>query len=621
MNNIKQPIFGNWYIEEEIGSGAFGTVYKIMREDFGKRYYSALKVIHIPQDKNESKSLIKELGDKKSVSDYYSNFVQDFAKEIEVMAQLKGNSNIVSFEDHSFIPDEDGIGWTILIRMELLIPFVDYMVDNNITTEDVIRLGIELCTALEICEEKHIIHRDIKPDNIFLSENGRFELGDFGIARELEKTTGGLSKKGTYSYMAPEVYKGEPYNNTVDIYSLGIVMYKLLNHNRAPFMPDYPNPIKYSDREEALRKRMSGDAVSPIKDIPTELSDIVCKACAFNPKDRYASASDMKVALLEYCNGIVTTKKSDVNASESIDYDDEKTSSPFSSDVSTNRIDSKKIADDFAEDEKTSGMFSESNITESEEIDDNEDEKTASCFGDHIISSDENEPENDSCVADEDETVSPFSHKEVKNSDKKSSVLDNVENLVDVAMKSERVSKLVDEAKKIATSDKAKNVTEKIKKVPKDSIWSKVNSIIFPIVAAAVMISSSIYYICDSVYYGFLDATIMADILHYALPIVQSVIVVILSSMAFWNMKVAKKIIFQILLSIASLGLSFEMNSGVYIISIIFATVALICFISSSFIKKNGVKLTFNIIAIITMLLSAYPVWFYILDYLLYGII
>ena len=309
VQGITQPIFGKWKIEEKLGAGAFGTVYKIKRESFGKMYYSALKVIKIPQDEGEIKSLRNELGDDKSVSEYYTNFVQAFAKEIELMSELKGNSNIVSFEDHDFIQNEDGIGWTILIRMELLTPFVDYQSKNELNIKDIIKLGIDICSALESCEKKNIIHRDIKPENIFLSDDGRYELGDFGIARELEKTTGGLSKKGTYSYMAPEIYLGKPYNNTVDIYSLGIMLYKFLNHNRAPYLPKYPHPITFSDREKSLQSRMNGDEIPDIKDIPETLNNVVKKACAFDSKDRYQSASEMKKALNETLNTETATVK------------------------------------------------------------------------------------------------------------------------------------------------------------------------------------------------------------------------------------------------------------------------------------------------------------------------
>ena len=71
----------------------------------------------------------------------------------------------------------------------------------------------------------------------------------------------GLSKKGTYNYMAPEVYRGGAYGFSVDLYSLGLVLYRLLNKNRTPFLPPPPEPISFRDREQALARRMSGEAL------------------------------------------------------------------------------------------------------------------------------------------------------------------------------------------------------------------------------------------------------------------------------------------------------------------------------------------------------------------------
>ena len=75
----------------------------------------------------------------------------------------------------------------------------------------------------------------MKPENIFVSRFGDFKLGDFGIAREQAHTMSNMSKKGTYSYMAPEIYKGEKYDSSIDIYSLGIVLYKLMNQTGCLF--------------------------------------------------------------------------------------------------------------------------------------------------------------------------------------------------------------------------------------------------------------------------------------------------------------------------------------------------------------------------------------------------
>lgn len=294
-------VFGNWTIEGKIGSGAFGTVYKIKREEFGKVYYSAMKVLQIPQDKDEYKRLKSEGMDDASISTYYSQVVQDFISEIELLSSLDGITNIVDYKDH-IIETNGDMGYIIYIKMQLLTPLSDVLLNSDgsvrfMDVEEVIKLGKDMCSALKVCEKRNIIHRDIKIDNIFFSENGDYKLGDFGIAKQLEATQGEMSQKGTLLYMAPEVFKGEKYDKTADIYSLGMVLYRLLNKNRAPFFPNYPDPIRFSDKETANIKRLKGEKIPDIIDISTELNAVLKKACAFNSKDRYKSASEFKAAL------------------------------------------------------------------------------------------------------------------------------------------------------------------------------------------------------------------------------------------------------------------------------------------------------------------------------------
>ncbi|MGI5894882.1 MAG: serine/threonine protein kinase [Candidatus Merdivicinus sp.] len=289
-----EPIFGSWKIVRLIGEGSFGKVFEIQREDFGVTYKAALKAITIPQSQSEVREILSEGMDDESARTYFSSLVKDLVNEFALMSKLKGNSNIVSYENHQVIEHKDGIGWDILIQMELLTPLNSYLQQNPISQQDVIKLGIDLCKALELCQKYNIIHRDIKPENIFISNNGDFKLGDFGVARTAEKTTSGMSKKGTYTYMAPEVYKGEAYGTTVDIYSLGIVLYRLLNGNRMPFLPPAPALITYDDREKALVRRLSGEPLPPPVNAKGRLADVVRKACAFRAADRYSRPEQLR---------------------------------------------------------------------------------------------------------------------------------------------------------------------------------------------------------------------------------------------------------------------------------------------------------------------------------------
>lgn len=286
-----------WKIVEKIGEGSFGKVYKARRTEQGKTFYSAIKVITIPSNAGELSSVRSENPDEQSVKEYFYSLVEECIQEVNTMEYFRGNSHVVSVEDYKVMEYLDDIGWDIYIRMEYLTSFLDYCAGRALTEEDVIHLGIDLCKALEYCQCQNIIHRDIKPENIFVSRFGEFKLGDFGIARELDRTMSGLSKKGTFSYMAPEMYRGETYDARVDIYSLGIVLYKLRNHNRLPFISLKKQLITYRDKEEALNRRMAGEKLPVPAEAGEAFAEVILKACAYDRHDRYESAEEFRMAL------------------------------------------------------------------------------------------------------------------------------------------------------------------------------------------------------------------------------------------------------------------------------------------------------------------------------------
>ena len=287
-------VLGNWTLGRLIGEGSFGRVFEAQREDFGTVYKSAIKIITIPKNEAELKNVRAEGMDDDSVTAYFTGIVEDFLREFELMSKLKGTANVVGYADHTVTRHTNGIGWDIMIRMELLTPLLDSISQNPLDSRAVVKLGTDVCRALELCARFDIIHRDIKPENIFISELGDYKLGDFGIARTVGKTTGNMTKVGTFTYMAPEIHRQSEYGPGVDIYSLGIVMYRLLNDNRAPFLPEYPAPITIGDREEALARRLRGERLPAPKNAGAELAAIILKACAFDPKDRYGDPAQMR---------------------------------------------------------------------------------------------------------------------------------------------------------------------------------------------------------------------------------------------------------------------------------------------------------------------------------------
>lgn len=297
-NDILSNVWPEWHTVKRLGSGSFGIVYEAVRKDSSLESHAAIKVISIPPNESELDSIRSEGLSDEATRTYLQNLVNDFINEIQLMESFKGTQNIVSVEDYKVVEKTDEIGWDIYIRMELLTPLNRYISDKKLSEQEVIKIGIDICTALELCAKKDVIHRDIKPENIFINQFGDFKLGDFGIARKLENATSSLSRKGTPNYIAPEIERGSRYDATVDLYSLGLVLYRFMNNNKLPFLNNdhqLPNP---NERAKAIRRRLDGEPLPFPCDASPEMAQVIMCACDFDPRKRFANAAAMKNALL-----------------------------------------------------------------------------------------------------------------------------------------------------------------------------------------------------------------------------------------------------------------------------------------------------------------------------------
>ena len=294
MEYIKQyePLWGNWYIEEKLGKGGFGSVYKACRNTMLIKEYAAVKMIRRRMEPHEVQLLRRGGLSPAEISRSLDREIRRYKNEISAMLKLKGITEIVSIEDYAIYKTEKG--YDILIRMELLETLDEKMLEHTFSREEVIRLGIDICSALEYCQKKNIIHKDLKPSNIFINSFGRYKLGDFGLAKNIQESLT-MSRSGTTAYMAPEVFRMEKASFDSDIYCLGLTMYELLNHNRLPFLPAYPEFFDYEDQETAISRRLNGEPVPPFhQGSEQNLWNIIKKACSYDRRDRYHTAAELK---------------------------------------------------------------------------------------------------------------------------------------------------------------------------------------------------------------------------------------------------------------------------------------------------------------------------------------
>ena len=287
MPNLEQrlhsyePLWGEWYLGNRLYSGSASAVYELSRQRLDKQLRSVVKVLEINGTPDE-------LGDGLSRA----------MDEIERMEFLRGCPHIVAYLDDTTVvrKNEQGaiIGYDVLIRMEYLTCLSEDIRNGRIFTEpEIENLGRQICAALSSAHMRNIIHRDIKPANLFRSEDGRYLLGDFGVSGEMQDHEPLQTLAGTTAYMAPEVRLGA-YDQRADFYSLGLVLYQLLNNNFLPFIDENST---FSQREAAIRKRLQGTKLPKPQRGAASLRAVIMKATALHPEDRFSTANEMRQAI------------------------------------------------------------------------------------------------------------------------------------------------------------------------------------------------------------------------------------------------------------------------------------------------------------------------------------
>ena len=167
----------------------------------------------------------------------------------------------------------------------------DYIIQNSpLNLHDVIRIMDQILSAMTLAHKHNVIHRDLKPQNILMDKHGNIKIADFGIAVALNQNsiTQTNSALGSVHYMSPEQTRGGLITKQSDIYSLGIILYELITGS-VPFNGDSAVAIALKHAQEPIPSIKEKDAK-----VPQALENVVLKATAKDPRDRYASASAMR---------------------------------------------------------------------------------------------------------------------------------------------------------------------------------------------------------------------------------------------------------------------------------------------------------------------------------------
>ena len=267
-----QPLRG-YRLVERIGEGSFGVVHRALQPQVGRDV--AIKSIH-PDLANDP------------------GFIRRFEREAQLVARLE-HPHVVPLYD--YWRDADGAYLVMrFLRGGSLRQAIEK--DGALPPDQISKTLDQIADALSAAHAQGIVHRDVKPENILLDQEGNAYVSDFGIARDVsEPTTIGSGVLGTSSYLSPEQIRGEPITTRTDVYCLGVLLYEVLTGQRPSLRRSIVSPS-----EGHVDERLPSVLLAR-PELSTAVDDLVARATAENADDRYEDVAALAVAFREALGG------------------------------------------------------------------------------------------------------------------------------------------------------------------------------------------------------------------------------------------------------------------------------------------------------------------------------
>ena len=287
-----RPLWGEWYIGDMLEEDYCGTLHAVTRGKGGPRHSSVIKVCRFPSETLSLKAGSIFKNDTAKISRHFEERLEEIIYRLHLLSSMSNHGSIVNYYDYKIDIPEEGPGRIVIFRKDQVVPFAQYMQDHPTAKGEVIRLGKELCEALSYHLKRGTAQGYLRLENVFVSQEGAFKLGD-----TFEGDLLGGQVPAPPLFAAPEVLLGENFDHTADIYTLGLIMYKLLNEGRLPFMPSPSVKLEPREIKRALAQRVRKRPLPPPTLAGADLGSLVLKACSDEPSRRYTTPLEMKEAL------------------------------------------------------------------------------------------------------------------------------------------------------------------------------------------------------------------------------------------------------------------------------------------------------------------------------------
>ena len=265
-----------------------------MRKNSDDKYI--VKIISVPasQTKLDALLLTGAYPDKNAALAYFKDMADGIADEKKILDNLAQLEGFVSFEDCQIVPMEDETGYDVYLLSEYRLTLERQNAKQPMTQLAAVNLGLDMCAAMSACRRSGYMFVDLKPSNIFVVGDKEYKVGDLGFVRLNSLKYESLPDKYRSCYTAPELEDPFAYlNDTMDIYSLGLILYQVFNDGKLPFSGDQ------TQSEELCAPAYADE----------EMAQIILKACASVPENRWQDPVQMGQAIVSYMqkNGVNET--------------------------------------------------------------------------------------------------------------------------------------------------------------------------------------------------------------------------------------------------------------------------------------------------------------------------
>lgn len=292
IHNIS-PLLDGFQVGQSFSSHDGVSCYAALKTDTQERFI--LKQLSIPASQTQVDALLITGACKTEdqAREYFRSVLENTNQDIETLERLAAKPGFTPFTAWQVQEKKGEVGYDVYMLSPYCASLASRMAKGPITHLEAVNMGLDICAALSQCRNAGFLYQDLKPENIYITPQGRFTIGDLGFLSTDNLAYATIPDRFLGKFAAPELRDmlSAP-NLSIDLYALGMILYHIYNGG-APFHDE-------SSPEGAETRRLSGEALPAPIYADYEMAEIIQKACALKPEDRWATPDEMGQALTNY---------------------------------------------------------------------------------------------------------------------------------------------------------------------------------------------------------------------------------------------------------------------------------------------------------------------------------